>query len=335
MPSSTPLPSLPPPLLSPPSPPSPPSLPPPAAGPEGNEHPVSTLPQRPSPQKEQHEQSRTESPYTVECHGVTWEENTRKTKIEMNSPKGRQRKITWRMTTPSGSMIFQGCEEGKTMSRLDYFLLMFPPKQLKKMVKYTDERLKQNGGEELSKSELLKFLGLCILITRFQFSSRRNLWSTTATSKYVPAFRLGQLSGMSRCRFDEIWSCLRWSYQPEERPDDMMHATYRWMLVDGFVDRFNAHRASKFFPGRYVCIDESMIRWYGHGGGWINRGLPHYIAIDRKPENGLEVQNAACGDSGIMIQLKLVKGESDNDDIDNDKNQDNVPHGAKVARRET
>ena len=251
-------------------------------------------------------------------------------KREINLPKGRQRKITWRMTTPSGSQIFKGCEEGKTMSHLDFFLLMFLPKQLKKMVKYTDEQLQQNGGDELSKGELLKFFCLLILITRFQFSLRRNLWSTTATSKYIPAFKLGQLSGMSRCRFDEIWSCLRWSYQPEERPDNMTHSAYRWMLVDEFVDRFNAHRATNFFPGRCVCVDESIIRWYGHGGDWINHGLPHYISIDRKPESGLEVQNAACGESGIMIQLKLVKGEKDDDYSDNEANQDNVPHGAKV-----
>ena len=96
-------------------------------------------------------------------------------KREINLPKGRQRKITWRMTTPSGSEIFKGCEEGKTMSRLDFFLLMFPPKQLKKMVKYTDKQLQQNGGDELSKGELLKFFGLLILFTRFQFSLRRNL----------------------------------------------------------------------------------------------------------------------------------------------------------------
>ena len=55
---------------------------------------------------------------------------------------------------------------------------------------------------------ILEYQVLCILITRFQFSSHRNLWSTTAFSKYVPAFRLGQLSGMPRCRFDEIWTCL-------------------------------------------------------------------------------------------------------------------------------
>ena len=32
-----------------------------------------------------------------------------------------------------------------------------------------------------------------------------------------------------------------------------------------------------------------------------------YVEIDRKPENGCEIQNAACGRSGVMIRLKIVK----------------------------
>jgi hypothetical protein len=36
-----------------------------------------------------------------------------------------------------------------------------------------------------------------------------------------------------------------------------------------------------------------------------------YIAIDRKPENGCEIQNAACGKSGIMMRLKLVKSKEE------------------------
>lgn len=52
-----------------------------------------------------------------------------------------------------------------------------------------------------------------------------------------------------------------------------------------------------------ICIDESMSRWYGKGGDWINEGLPHYVAIDRKPENGCEIQTACCGTSGIMMSL--------------------------------
>ena len=34
--------------------------------------------------------------------------------------------------------------------------------------------------------------------------------------------------------------------------------------------------------------------------------LPVYIAIDRKPEDGCEIQNACCGKSSTMMQLKLV-----------------------------
>ena len=50
-----------------------------------------------------------------------------------------------------------------------------------------------------------------------------------------------------------------------------------------------------------------MVRQYGHGGDWINRGLPHYIVMDKKPDNGLEIQNEACDDTGVMVWLKLVK----------------------------
>jgi hypothetical protein len=50
-----------------------------------------------------------------------------------------------------------------------------------------------------------------------------------------------------------------------------------------------------------------MSGWYGLGGYCINVGIPQYVAIDRKPENGCEVQNAGDGVSGVMMQLKLVK----------------------------
>ena len=66
----------------------------------------------------------------------------------------------------------------------------------------------------------------------------------------------------------------------------------------------------KFLPGSKMCVDESIIRWYGHGWYWINRGLPNYIFINIMTENGLEVQNSACGECGIMMRLKLVKGGS-------------------------
>jgi hypothetical protein len=87
----------------------------------------------------------------------------------------------------------------------------------------------------------------------------------------------------------------------------MRDEDYRWMLVDGFVEAFNKQRILFFEPSSEICVDESMSRWYGQGGNWINLGLPQYVAIDRKPENGCEIQNSACAQSGIMLRLRLVK----------------------------
>ena len=87
----------------------------------------------------------------------------------------------------------------------------------------------------------------------------------------------------------------------------MSAEVYRWKLVDDFVEAFNLHRKECFTPGTFICADESISQWYGQGGYWINEGLPCYIAIDRKPENGCKIQNSACGDSGVMLRLKIVK----------------------------
>ena len=32
-----------------------------------------------------------------------------------------------------------------------------------------------------------------------------------------------------------------------------------------------------------------------------------YVEMERKPENGAEIQNAACRRSGVMMQLRIVK----------------------------
>jgi hypothetical protein len=79
------------------------------------------------------------------------------------------------------------------------------------------------------------------------------------------------------------------------------------MLVEGFVINLNEHKRNYFTPSSLICADESMSRWYGLGGHWINMGLPMYVAMDRKPEDGCEIQSSCCGKSGIILQLKLVK----------------------------
>ena len=38
-----------------------------------------------------------------------------------------------------------------------------------------------------------------------------------------------------------------------------------------------------------ICVDESMSRWYGIGGNWIDASLPQNIEIDRKSENSCDI----------------------------------------------
>ena len=124
---------------------------------------------------------------------------------------------------------------------------------------------------------------------------------------------------------------MRFSQQPDQRPEGMSSESYRWKLVDDFVTNFNQHRESMFVPSSLICVDESISRWYGLGGDWINMGLPMYVAIDRKPESGCEIQDAACGKSGIMISLKLVKTASLEEEANgNREEEDGMLHGTKV-----
>jgi hypothetical protein len=83
---------------------------------------------------------------------------------------------------------------------------------------------------------------------------------------------------------------------------------------------------------RAKCVDESISRWNGLGGHWIDIGLPNCIAIDRKPENGWEIQNTACGRSGIMLRLQLVTTPEDRKERELESEGD-LLHGTAVLSR--
>ena len=205
----------------------------------------------------------------------------------------------WAVKTRMGYMLGRGGDHQNSYSRIEYFLMLFPPEQLQLILQLTNHELGMARKTYTSAGEIVKFFGVMLLATRFELGSRASLWSNVTTNKYIPAPSFGQ-TGMPRKRFDDLWMCIRFSEQPPNRPSEMTSEQYRWRLVDDFVKNFNEHRAQNFFPpSDEICVDESMSRWYGQGGHWINHGLPMYVAINRKPENGCEIQNAACGRSGV------------------------------------
>lgn len=99
--------------------------------------------------------------------------------------------------------------------------------------------------------------------------------------------------------FESILSNLTFSNCPDAQ-GDLTSAEHRWMHFDDFARSFNDKRRVVFTPSQWLCVDESISRLYGQGGNWIEQGLPRYVHLERKPESGCEIQNVACGQSGIM-----------------------------------
>jgi len=62
----------------------------------------------------------------------------------------------------------------------------------------------------------------------------------------------------------------------------------------------------------------------------VNIGLPTYIALERKPDNGCEMWSMCCSETGIMYKLMIVKdGAAMEADFESDV-PENYGHGTKV-----
>ena len=91
----------------------------------------------------------------------------------------------------------------------------------------------------------------------------------------------------------------------------MLSERYHWMLINDFVANINKYRQRTFVPGGHLVADETVIRWYGKDGAFVDAGLPMYLALECKPDNGGEIQNLADVASGIMLHLKVVKSANE------------------------
>ena len=124
--------------------------------------------------------------------------------------------------------------------------MLFPPEQLQLILQLTNNELAVARKNYTTDGEIVKFFGVMLLVTQFEFGSRASLWSNMSTNKYIPAPLFG-LTGMLWKQFNDLWMCIRFSDQPCDRPSEMTSEQYHWRLVDDFIKNFNEHRA-KIFP---------------------------------------------------------------------------------------
>jgi len=79
----------------------------------------------------------------------------------------------------------EGCGNGtiKNHSELDCFMACFPKMQLLWMVDRLNDVLVQNKSPPATVGELLKWFGALLLVTRFEFGNRAQLWSDKPSCK--------------------------------------------------------------------------------------------------------------------------------------------------------
>jgi len=141
-------------------------------------------------------------------------------------------------------------------------MTMFPMTQLALMVRLTSDKLETRGMRPTTAGDLLKFIGVTALATRYDISARTDLWATVACSKYMLATAFGLRTGMPRARFDALWSSVAFSKQVVDGGDS---EESRWQLIDDFVSNINLHRSAWVTPSDIICVEEPMSKWYGQG----------------------------------------------------------------------
>jgi len=142
----------------------------------------------------------------VSRNGTAWYKDDKATMKEIN---GFVPYREWYLGTPVDDKLGTNRDPTCNWSKLEYFQFMFPPKQLQLMVEETNKQIGIHF-KPISPGELMKFFGVCLLITRCEFADRRSLWSTSSLSKYSAAPCFGK-TGMPKDRFDMILKNIRFS----------------------------------------------------------------------------------------------------------------------------
>lgn len=130
----------------------------------------------------------------------------------------------------------------------------------------------------------------------FEFSSRKSLWTSQRSSKYLPQRQFGNV--ISSARFDDLRKNLTISFRA--------NSSDRWGIIRDFIVAINEHRDYNLIPSRNICIDGIMSRCNGLQGDSTEIGLLHLVCNGSEPENGFELKIAACRNSIIKMRIENI-----------------------------
>lgn len=115
--------------------------------------------------------------------------------------------MMWLMQTSDGKIFSehsQFIQSTANTQLIDFIMACITISELIRIAALTSINLPKDHKREVIVREILKFFGVLILGTRYEFTTRRELWSTTPRTKYLCAPAIGNRTGMSRIRFNGI-----------------------------------------------------------------------------------------------------------------------------------
>jgi hypothetical protein len=76
---------------------------------------------------------------------------------------------------------------GDDLNPYEHFLTMFPMDQLSRVLCLTNEKLQLSKKTSTTGGEVLKWIVVIVLGTRYEFGRRADLWATHPSSRLLPA----------------------------------------------------------------------------------------------------------------------------------------------------
>jgi len=187
----------------------------------------------------------------------------------------------------------------KGKSWLDIFLHLFPLVWMKNvLLKKTSDALKDDGQDELTFGELLRYIGLWLLMATCSGWTHDDYWSPEPFDEKHRPCPYNFRAYMSRSRFEAITRELR--FTDKDAPPYLD----KFWEVRQMIKEWNANMVAVFIVSWAICLDESMSIWFNR---WT---CPGWVFCPRKPHPfGNEYHTACCALSGIMFVIELVEGK--------------------------
>ena len=178
---------------------------------------------------------------------------------------------------------------------LQLFEILFPKKWiLETVIPSTNNQL---GEELLSYGELLRWIGLWILMPMVDGSLCQSFWSNKHVNIFEGApFWLNNF--MTRNRFEKILNNI--TYMNCEPPAFHDH----FWEIQQMVEEWNANMDINFSLSWKNCLDESMSKWLNE------YACPGFMFVPRKPwKFGNEWHDIGCADTNVIWQLEIREGK--------------------------